>query len=74
VSNKYMTACILKQKNSLGILLSIPVFVLKIMLGEMADVILSSNRVSPEKLISTGFKFSFPVIETALKDIFTNKQ
>ncbi len=46
-----------------------PAFVLRLMLGEMSDVILDSNKVSSEKLERAGFSFQFTDVDSALKDI-----
>lgn len=46
----------------------LPAFVLRIMLGEMADaLLLSSTRVEPRRLIETGYSFLFPDLEGALR-------
>jgi NAD dependent epimerase/dehydratase family enzyme len=49
---------------------NIPAFVLKLMLGEMSDMILKGSRVSSAKIEKTGFKFQFPSLETALTNIY----
>jgi uncharacterized protein len=53
-------------------LFRVPAFVLRLIFGEMADVLLGSQKVIPEKLIKSGFEFEFPVLEDALKDIITH--
>jgi uncharacterized protein len=35
-------------------------FMLRLVLGEMAAVVLNSNRVSAQKLLDTGFEFQYP--------------
>ncbi len=47
-----------------------PVFALRVLLGEMADVVLNSTRVSADKVRQEGFSFQFPTLEEALADIF----
>jgi NAD dependent epimerase/dehydratase family enzyme len=42
-------------------------------MGEMADAVLDSARVSAEKTRSTGFDFSFPRLPEALKDLLERK-
>lgn len=44
----------------------VPVIALKIGMGEMASVVLNSNRVSADKLIQTGFNFKYPDLKSAL--------
>jgi len=47
----------------------VPGFVLKVVLGEMSDVILYGSRVSSEKLINAGYTFRFKTIEAALDNV-----
>ena len=47
----------------------VPAFVLKIIMGEMSDLLLKGSRVSADKIISTGFSFRFPKLEDAIKDL-----
>ena len=47
---------------------NVPAFLIKMALGEMAQIILKGRRVSPQKMIETGFEFQFTVLEEALKD------
>ena len=45
-----------------------PAFALRLMLGEMADaLLLSSQRVVPEKLTAGGFRFQFANLQAALR-------
>jgi uncharacterized protein (TIGR01777 family) len=45
----------------------VPGFILRLRFGEMADeMILSGQRVLPERLLDTGFKFEHPKIKQAL--------
>ncbi|SMO35750.1 TIGR01777 family oxidoreductase [Solitalea koreensis] len=48
-----------------------PAFILKLALGEMSSVILSSTKVSAEKLKNEGFQFQFPTIDIALKQLYS---
>lgn len=46
-----------------------PRFALKLALGEMADALLASQRVSPEKLKGSGYKFRHPQLKEAFQSI-----
>jgi len=46
-----------------------PAFVLRAALGEMAEVVLSSQRVLPVKALALGYHFRFPALEPALRDL-----
>lgn len=47
-----------------------PAFALRLALGEMADVVLTGQRVFPEKAHALGFEFRYPQIEPALRAIY----
>ncbi|NRQ41992.1 TIGR01777 family protein [Rheinheimera sp. YQF-2] len=48
-------------------LLPMPAFVLRLMFGEMADLLLTGQRVIPANLIKAGFEFQFSELEPALR-------
>lgn len=49
----------------------LPVFVLKIIFGEGAQVLTQGQRVLPKRLQQCGFEFRFKDIETSIKDLVT---
>jgi uncharacterized protein (TIGR01777 family) len=51
-------------------LIPAPAFALRLLLGEMADAILTGQRVLPAKALSLGFQFQHPELEPALRAIF----
>jgi uncharacterized protein (TIGR01777 family) len=51
--------------------LAVPAIALKIFLGQMAEeLLLSSQKVYPKRLLDEGFKFKYSDLESALKIIF----
>jgi uncharacterized protein (TIGR01777 family) len=48
-----------------------PKLALKVMFGEMAEVVLASQRVLPEAATRAGFIFRYPELNGALRQIFT---
>jgi hypothetical protein len=47
---------------------AVPAFLLRLMLGEMADEFaLASRRMEPRKLLATNYEFRFPELEAALR-------
>jgi len=50
--------------------LTIPGFVLKMMYGEGAEILLDGQKVLPEKLEKAGFRFKYPAIQNALVNIY----
>lgn len=47
----------------------VPRFVMKLVLGEVADVVVKGQRVLPTKAQQAGFEFTFPGLEDALRDL-----
>lgn len=50
-------------------LLAAPAFMLRLILGEFAEAILTGQRVLPRKLLAAGFQFLYLSIDQALRDI-----
>lgn len=51
-------------------LLSVPGFAVKLVLGEMAgETILASQRLTPARLLATGYAFEFPRLDAALRHL-----
>lgn len=48
---------------------AMPAFLLRVVLGEFANVVLKGQRVIPKKLMETGFSFRFPTLQQALEDL-----
>ncbi|MHA4846654.1 TIGR01777 family oxidoreductase [Flavitalea antarctica] len=70
VSNKeLMLKLAKKSKGSFYIPVNVPVFVLKIMLGERTVEILKSTTVSTDKMKRQGFTFLYPSIDAALTEL-----
>jgi hypothetical protein len=47
----------------------VPEFALKMLFGEMADVLLASQRVAPAAAEAAGFRFRFPQLAPALESL-----
>lgn len=50
--------------------ISIPEWSMKILFGEMSELLIRGGRVIPKKAIEAGFKFEFENLEDALRDLF----
>lgn len=69
-----------KQMNDFGKILGeilnrphwipVPSFALKLALGDKSQLVLEGQRVLPDKLLNHGFKFSYPDLQHALKNIY----
>jgi uncharacterized protein (TIGR01777 family) len=49
--------------------LRIPGFIMRLALGEVADLVLEGQTVLPAKLLASGFSYKYPTLEEALKDL-----
>lgn len=49
----------------------LPAWLMKGLLGEQADLIIYGQRVIPSKLQANGFEFTYPKVDTALGQIYT---
>ncbi len=52
-------------------ILPAPEFMMRLVLGEFADALLTGQRVIPKKLLDAGFRFNFPTIAEALADLLS---
>ncbi len=48
---------------------SVPSFVMKTTMGDMADIVLQGSRISSQRIIQTGFIFRYPALKQALNQI-----
>ena len=46
-----------------------PEFMVRLVLGEFADTLLTGQKVFPQRLLDAGFQFNFPTIAAALADL-----
>jgi NAD dependent epimerase/dehydratase family enzyme len=47
----------------------VPAFALALMLGEMADMLISGQRALPDAAMRLGYRFKYPTIEQALQSL-----
>ena len=73
VTNKTFAEAIGKALNKSALIMPVPSFALRLAMGEMADVVLNSNRVSADKIVGSGFQFQFPELIPALRDVVERK-
>jgi uncharacterized protein (TIGR01777 family) len=69
LTNKKLTLLLSKKLNKTIWLPNVPKFMMQLILGEMAGIVLNGNRVSCEKIVSNGFTFNYPEIEKALDEL-----
>ncbi|WMN07837.1 TIGR01777 family oxidoreductase [Marivirga arenosa] len=69
-TNKEVTRAVAKVLNKPLILPNVPAFAMKLLLGEMAQMVLGGNKVSAKKTLQSGFEFKFEKLDEALEDIY----
>ncbi|MEP2670916.1 MAG: TIGR01777 family oxidoreductase [Cyclobacteriaceae bacterium] len=69
VTNKEMTEAIAKVLDKPLWAPHVPGFVLRLILGEMSDLVLKGSKVSSEKIQSSNFDFQFLDLKEALEDL-----
>ncbi len=70
ITNRAFTTAFAQQLNRPSFLPAVPKAVLKIALGEMAEVATSGVKASPQKIISAGYTFQYPNINSALANLY----
>lgn len=70
VTNSTLTKSIARQLHRPVWPFNVPEKALKIILGEMSDVIFLSTNTSAQKLLSADFKFKYTQLQDALSDIY----
>ncbi len=51
----------------------VPRGALRLLFGEMADVLLEGQRAVPRRLLAEGYTFRFPTVERALEDVLRSR-
>jgi hypothetical protein len=72
VRNKPFAAALGPAMEKSALVLPAPEFALKVALGEMSHTVLDSARCSAAKLESAGFRFQFPELSGALKNLLND--
>ena len=72
VTNKEFSNALGKALNRPS-LINVPAFAVRLVLGELASVLLTGQKVIPEKALEAGYKFKYPEVNEALKAIFQKK-
>ncbi|RWY47882.1 TIGR01777 family oxidoreductase [Mucilaginibacter gilvus] len=70
VTNAYLTNAVAKQLKRPLWAPKVPAFLIKLLFGEMATLVLGSTRTSAQKIMDAGFKFKYPDVTSALQEIY----
>ncbi len=73
VTNEALTKSIAKVLNKPLWLPPVPSFVMRIILGEMAEIVVNGSKVSSEKIRNAGFVFQHPELNGALNELLSRR-
>ncbi len=71
VTNQELTKLIAKVLKRPLLLPNVPGFIMKIIVGEMAVIVVNGSKVAADKIKKTGFKFNHTDLETTLKSLLS---
>jgi uncharacterized protein (TIGR01777 family) len=71
-TNEELTQKAAKKVGKPFVGIGVPSFALKLVLGEMAQMVLGGNKVSSKKIRDAGFEFRYPNLEEALEKIYNS--
>ncbi len=74
VTNAEFTKELAEAMNKPLVLPNVPAFALNLMMGEMSEVVLASQRVSANKVMQTGFTFEYNYLEDALEAFYEGEK
>jgi uncharacterized protein (TIGR01777 family) len=69
VTNREFTLSLARALKKSVWLPPVPAIAMKMVFGNMADMLLNGSRISPDKITATGYAFRFSQIESALTDL-----
>lgn len=70
-TNAALTEKAAKKAGKIYLGIGVPGFALKLVLGEMAQMVLGGNKVSSQKIQEAGFQFRYLTLEEALNKIYS---
>ncbi|RIJ36946.1 TIGR01777 family oxidoreductase [Pontibacter oryzae] len=74
VTNKEFTKELAEAMKKPLVLPKVPAFAINLMMGEMSEVVLASQRVSANKVLHTGFTFEYNHLEEALESFYEEEK
>ncbi|GAB2454847.1 NAD-dependent epimerase [Hymenobacter qilianensis] len=74
VTNQTFTETLADVMHRPLVLPKVPAFALNLMMGEMSEIVLASQRVSAEKVLKQGFTFEYPNLKGALESFYATEE
>ncbi len=69
VTNKQFLQTLAEVLNRPFFIPNVPAFILKLVLGQMSEIVLEGSRISSQKIIDAGYEFRFTDLKKALLDL-----
>lgn len=69
-----LVKAIAEAQDKTVLMIPAPAFAIKLAMGKMSEIVLSSTRVSAEKVKNQGFEFTHPALIPALQQLIKTKQ
>jgi len=70
-TNQAISKALAKALGKPFFLPKVPAFALRLVFGEMADMLFTSKRLKSEKIQHAGFTFLYPKVDAAMRQLFT---
>ncbi len=70
-TNSSFTRILAKTLDKKVWLPSVPEFAMKLIMGEMSEVVVGGQRVLPNEFLHAGFQYKYPQLEQALKNLIS---
>lgn len=70
VTNKQLTQALAMQLHRPLWAPRVPEFLIKVLFGQLATLVLGSTKTSADKILAAGFNFKYPDVASALKQIY----
>ncbi len=70
INNKDFTESLAKAMNKPFFMPNVPAFVMKLILGEMSEMVLTGNKISSKKIQDLGYKFKYNDIDKVFEEYY----
>lgn len=71
VTNRELTKEIANSLHRPLLLPAVPAFAMKLLFGEMGDIVLNGSKISADKITKTGFRFQYPNMKEAVNNLLS---
>ena len=72
VTNEQFMRALAATYHKHWLFLSVPRFILRLILGKMSEMLLMSTKISSDKILKAGFRFKFADLKTALQHVISS--